>query len=644
VLASLGSLVLAAATVVWLFDWNWLRHPVIGFASAHTGRALRIGNLEGEWAWRPRVRIDNVHFGNAEWASGPDVLAAEQVEFVIDLPSLLKGTLVLPQVRLVKPVFDLERRADGQTNWTLAARLATDAVVPDERSDLPLIGRLAIEEGTLKYRDPIAGLDIEGKIQAAEGSGGEGTGEARFEGKGTLQGEPFAIQLVGGSLLSLTQSKIPYTLAADMTVGQTKGRLEGTLVDPFRFEGLDLEIRLQGPNLAKLTKLTGVPLPLTPPYDLKARLERQGALWTLEQMTGRMGRSDLAGRIKIDGSRPRLFIDADLRSKRLDYRDIGSLLGVKPIPSSPPAPAPARDKSAAPAKPTPPVRVLPDAPLMVEQVRAVDARVRFRGDKVAAPNTPLEAMDMMLELREGVMKFAPLAVGVAGGRAVANVEIDARTDRIRTDYDIKLSTFRLERFLAEAGYAGAGQGRIDGRIKLVGFGDSVRKSLATADGEIRLVMNSGTMSNLALELLGLDIAESLGFLIGGDKNVTIRCLIGSMKVTKGELVPRAFVLDTTDTTVTAEGAISLRDESMNLRVKAHPKDISILAARSPIHVGGHLGRPDVNIEVAPLAARGAGAVLLGALLSPLASVLAFVDPGLEQDSDCAKLLQENRVR
>ena len=433
---------------------------------------------------------------------------------------------------------------------------------------------------------------------------------------------------------SLRETKIPYVLTADMTVGQTKGHLMGTVADPFRFEGLDVEVRLQGPNLAKLTKLTGVPLPLTPAYDLKARLERQGALWTLEQMTGRLGRSDVAGRIKIDLSRPRLFIDADVKSRRLDYRDVGALLGVRPVA---PVAAPA-------GKPTGPVRVLPDAPLMVEQVRAVDARVRFRGDKVAAPNTPLDAMDLTLELRDGVLELAPLAVGIAGGRAVATVQIDARTDRIRTDYDVKLSTFRLERFLAEAGYPNAGRGRIDGRIKLTGFGDSIRKSLATADGEVKVVMNAGTMSNLALELLGLDVAESLGFVIAGDRNVDIRCMIGSMAVTKGVMAPRAFVLDTTDTTVTAEGTIDLGDETLDLRVKAHPKDVSIFTARSPIHVGGHLGRPDVSIEVAPLAARAAGAVLLGVLLTPLASVLAFVDPGLEQDSDCAKLLRENAVR
>jgi hypothetical protein len=53
---------------------------------------------------------------------------------------------------------------------------------------------------------------------------------------------------------------------------------------------------------------------------------------------------------------------------------------------------------------------------MVEQIRHVDARVRVRGAKVDAPNTPLEAVDLTLDLRDGVLKMAPLALGIAPGQ------------------------------------------------------------------------------------------------------------------------------------------------------------------------------------------------------------------------------------
>jgi hypothetical protein len=36
-------------------------------------------------------------------------------------------------------------------------------------------------------------------------------------------------------------------------------------------------------------------------------------------------------------------------------------------------------------------------------------------------------------------------------------------------------------------------------------------------------------------------------------------------------------------------------------------------------------------------------VALGVLLTPLASALAFVDPGLSKDADCGALMTENKT-
>jgi hypothetical protein len=44
------------------------------------------------------------------------------------------------------------------------------------------------------------------------------------------------------------------------------------------------------------------------------------------------------------------------------------------------------------------------------------------------------------------------------------------------------------------------------------------------------------------------------------------------------------------------------------------------------------------------AAETAAAVALGVFLTPLASILAFVDPGLTKDADCGALLRAAGVR
>ncbi len=640
--------VLAFVVAAALFDWNWLRNPAQSFITAATGRQTVInGRLAGEWSLTPRFVIEDFHMANADWAREKELISFERAEVVVDLRELLRGRTVLREILLVKPQVALERNAEGEGNWTFGVKAAKDIAAPEERAEMPLIGRLRIQDGRFLYHDEKAGVDIDAQVDTVVAANSEGRDRVRLGGRGTMHGEAFRLRMTGGSLLSLRENEEPYPLTIEMEVGETKGRISGTLADPIKFEGLDLEVALSGPDLGKLQIITGVPLPMTPPYDLKGRLHRDGDVMRIENMAGRVGNSDLGGMIKIDTGRERLYLEADLRSKVLDYHDIGPLIGLRPEEERAPNTAAMTENQKAMAQKAgqtaakgPPPKVLPDAPLAIEQIREVDARVKFRGDKVEAPNTPLSAVELDLLLENSVLHLRPLKLGVAGGLVNADIRIDARSDAVLTQYDVKLNKFRLERFLDSAGLKDSGSGEINGRIQLVGYGDTVQKSLGSANGQIRMAMEAGSLSNLAMELVGLDVGQAALFWAGGDRQIPLRCFVTDFNVEQGLMTPRVFVLDTTDTTVTAEGSVSLTQELLGLKIKAHPKDASLLSARTPININGAFSRPSVGIDAAPLAARGAGAIALGVLLTPLASILAFIEPGLERDSDCAALLRQ----
>lgn len=652
-----GGIVVAIGAVAILFDWNWLRGTLTDRASSGTGRTVTVGDLQGEWSLVPTISLRDVHIANADWGKEKELFGAELVQVTIDLRELMRGRTVLTEVKLVKPHIALEVQPDGTSNWSLGAKAAADTVTPDDRTDVPIIGRLDIQDGAVKYDDPKKGLNIDGKIKTVVAEGGRGESKVQLNGNGTLQGQRFTIDFAGGSLLSLRDNEEPYPLKIDVDAVGSHIEITGTLQDPVKFDGLDLRARLRGPDLSQLTTITGIPLPITPPYDLASRLERDGMIWKLTDLKGMMGKSDLNGSVKFDLTNERKYIEADLASKRLDYRDIGSLIGLPPegpvAQTAAAGPAPKEAQPATPQKPGEPAqtvqkvdkpkepkRVFPDAPLSVKQVRETDAKVRFRGEQVEAPNVPLSGVQLDLELKDGVLHMKPLQVGVAGGTAIADIKINAQKEPVRTDYDIKLRGFQLEDFLTKAGLEKGGKGRIDGRIRLSGTGDTVAKSLGTSNGDIRAVINKGEISNLAVEAAGLDIAEAIGLLATEDKPVAIRCFVADLGVNNGVASPRVFVLDTTDSTILIEGPVDLRSEQMDLRVKTQPKDPSIFAVRTPITVKGSLAEPSIGVEKGALAARGAAAVALGILLTPVASALAFIEPGLGKDSDCAALLNE----
>jgi hypothetical protein len=53
--------------------------------------------------------------------------------------------------------------------------------------------------------------------------------------------------------------------------------------------------------------------------------------------------------------------------------------------------------------------------------------------------------------------------------------------------------------------------------------------------------------------------------------------------------------------------------------------------------------PKVGVQPGSAVAQGGAAVALGTLLTPLAAILPFVDPGLAKNANCAALVAEARA-
>jgi uncharacterized protein involved in outer membrane biogenesis len=181
-----------------------------------------------------------------------------------------------------------------------------------------------------------------------------------------------------------------------------------------------------------------------------------------------------------------------------------------------------------------------------------------------------------------------------------------------------------------------GTGMIDGRVRLHGIGNSVRKSLATADGQASAIVDKGTMSDLIANGLGLDVMRAVGALIGGDSQVPLHCLVVDFQVDKGVMNARTFIIDTDAALSIGKGTISLADEKLDLSIHGDPKNATPVALGGPIEIGGNFRKPSVGLG-AEAYARGSAAVALGALVTPVAAVLGFIDAGDVKDADCSGL-------
>lgn len=157
--------------------------------------------------------------------------------------------------------------------------------------------------------------------------------------------------------------------------------------------------------------------------------------------------------------------------------------------------------------------------------------------------------------------------------------------------------------------------------------------LSSSNGDVAVGMGRGHIGNLLMELAGLDVAESLKFLFTGDRQIPLRCAFGDFSVRNGLMQSRALAFDTSDTLVIGEGTVSLKQEKLDLLLRPRPKDISILALRSPLRIGGSFKDPSFRPDFKALSLRGAIALTL-ASITPPAALLATIETGPGKDANC----------
>jgi uncharacterized protein involved in outer membrane biogenesis len=233
-----------------------------------------------------------------------------------------------------------------------------------------------------------------------------------------------------------------------------------------------------------------------------------------------------------------------------------------------------------------------------------------------------------------------LSADMLEGKLVARVRLDATKDVPPVDVDLKFSDLQLSLLDHKVKGPAPMDGLVRARITVKGQGTSIHQVAATANGTVSAVLPHGTVRDSFAELTGIDLG-GLGLLMTKNMRETgIRCGVASFEARQGTLTAQSLVVDTDPVLITGDGAIHMDSESLDLAFRGHPKHVRLLRVRSPILVRGTLVHPSIDLQVHNSIAQTAEAVALGVLLTPLAAVFAFVDPGLAKDADCAALLAE----
>jgi uncharacterized protein involved in outer membrane biogenesis len=446
-----------------------------------------------------------------------------------------------------------------------------------------------------------------------------------------------------GAVLSLQHQTEPYPVMVNLRMGQTVIAVEGTLTRPTDLAAVDMRLKLSGISMARLFALTGIVLPETPPFategHLIGTLSPQGGHWIYDKFSGKVGASDIGGSLDYWSKQPRPMLSGTVVSHLLHFSDLAPVVGADSNTSK-------TERGAAAVQPT--NRVLPAEPFKTERWTSIDADIKFSAEKIIRKKElPINKLTTNLRLQDGVLSLLPLNFEMAGGNLSSNITLDgsgkAGKNAIKATIKVTARRLKLKQLFPTLQTLQASAGEINGDASLSAVGNSVASLLGASNGEIKTLINQGTVSKLLLEEMGLNIGNVILSHMVGDKQVKLNCMATDFGVTNGLMQTRRFIVDTDDAILDVSGNISLAQEQLDLTINPDSKGLRIFSLRAPLYVRGSFRQPRVSVDKGVLAMRAGGAIALAAL-APAAALLPLVNTGPGENSECATLLAEARIK
>lgn len=563
---------------------KWSRDLLAQQISERLGRTMTIeGELTIDWSMVPRIRIQLIKLENIASSHSPYMAEVEELGVSVDLFEILKGRIVIPDIKLLQPKLVLEKYAETENNWDFAflnQESKTEATPVD-------VERLRIDKGEVLFKDDQNDTAIEAHVVTQE-TLQQGADNLHVKATGTVRGDQLNLTINSGPLVALREAKQAFPIAATLQAGGTVIQVAGTARQPLKLKDMNLKFSVQGPNPAHLSDISGIPLPDLPPYHIRGNLIDRDKAWEIENLIGKIGDSDLKGTVSIDLSEKEPFVKADLVSKKIDLDDFGPIFGIAPDSGANETASAAQKREAKKQRAS--KFSLPTKPIDFKKLENLHVNLKLTSSAIDS-ELPLDHLNAQLIIKNGHLTLSPLDFGVAHGQVTSRIEVDTRAKPVQTKVETEIRHLRLKEILKRWDMSSDSAGLIGGKAIYWFKGNSVAEMFSSTDGGLLMLMTGGKLDDLLVELSGLDFGEALVALFDKESNTRINCAFLDFPVENGVITISNMIIDTEDTFYLGSGSINLKKEQLDMVIDPQPKDLSLFSARAPLHIEGTFKKP-----------------------------------------------------
>ena len=573
-----GALIIALVIVAagfFLLPGDQVTRLLASQIKAATGR-----NVEFEGGVRPSlypqvgVRTGKVRIANAEWSDGGPILEAEGLNVALDLRGLLNGDLLIGDITAISPRLLLETAADGSVNWNVfegggvSSETATAPDVPKRRISLQ---NLSLTDAAIRFVDRKTGDDVALQDFDLSLTAPDLDGPSDIRMTYRRDGVPIVItaQIARTSaFLDGTQSPVRARVEAAGAVASfsgsanTAGQAEGAL-------------RASMPDTAKVFAALGFKNVVMPKgfgrsAEFDAGMAYADSTLSLNNLTAKLDSTQITGNLKIRQGGARPMVSGALRTGTLDLTQFAAGGGD--------------GQSDAAQKGWSTERIDASALAFLD----ADLDLSLAGLRMGAIAAEDIALGVMVENARGVatVRRARAFGGEMSGTFVAN-----NRNGLSVSADSKVSGVKMQRMLDDLmGYERL-SGTAEGRIKVLGVGNTMHAIMRSLRGDGAVSIKDG-------EIFGLELAKLfLGQGAQGGSTI-FDALSGSFVINQGVMQNDDLSVSLPRIGAKGAGKIDLGGQRIDYRVTpVLPKTGDGREIIFPVTIKGAWANPKIGVDL-----------------------------------------------
>jgi uncharacterized protein involved in outer membrane biogenesis len=472
--------------------------------------------------------------------------------------------------------------------WPVALlkSVTAHAAISDDGSTGPALGKLDLKIGSVDLGTAAPGARLEDVTLS-----GEGMAPMQVAARVAIPGVEYGIAGTAGDLAWLWNGASgPVAVDLEWNAASARTNFKGTIQQPLRLAGFDLEVTGNVPNPALVTdrappalksvtfqtKLTDTPGPV--PFHIASNA------------------GDLSGELSVS-RQPHLSIAGHIASGRLDLDTLKL-----------PPPAAATGPAAEPVAASGTTPLIPDTKLPFDLIRATDANVTVALAQVHLGGADIGGLDAVLSIKDGILRLDPVTLSTNGQKSVVSLLADGTSTPPAVHLTVQAPVLPVGSLLAALGLPRVANGTAAVRADVTGSGDTPRAIAASLDGWAGVAIEGG---QLDAKQVNAWLARLQPLRIEGADVTELRCLAARADAKAGVVTLQPMALNTAALIVDGSGEVDLGHETLALRVRPRTK-IGGTGIAVPVRVSGPMGAPSAKIDMS--SGGGPAGALAGLLL------------------------------